>query len=252
MKIQDLNISVTSKSALKSIGLTTVEELAGQNYITLINKFPKHCNIEPIINELNTLGYLLPPSNEISIYEVPMSKRLQNTLIQNGIMYLSQLSSYPKEEILHFRNLGEKTAIELEQICQEYNIEIRSLLSIKECFNEYQFPSKIYPILFQNNIFSLDDLKNMTAHDLYHICQEDYCLTMQIYFILTKNGIILNEWQDKFIFEILPEKKAALLWKNHKISMLSQIPACNECTLKKILSSSSSFAAAMQELLPIR
>ena len=251
MKIQDLNISAASKSALKSIGLTTVEELEGQNYITLINKFPKHCNIEPIINELNTLGYLLPPNNEISIYDVPMSKRLQNTLIRNGVMYLSQLSSYPKEEILHFRNLGEKTAIELEQICQEYNIKIRSLLSIKEYFDKYQFPSKIYPMLFQNSIFSLDDLKNITANDLYHICQEDYCLTMQIYFILEKNGIILEKWQNKFIFEILPEKNAALMWKNHKISMLSQIPDCNECTLKKILASSASFAAAMKELLSI-
>lgn len=124
MKIQDLNISAASKSALKSIGLTMVSELAGQNYITLISKFPKNYNIEPLIDELNSLGYLLPPSNEISIYDIPMSKRLQNALIRNGVKYLSQLSSYPKEEILHFRNLGEKTILELEQICQEYNIEI--------------------------------------------------------------------------------------------------------------------------------
>lgn len=214
MKIQDLNISAASKSALKSIGLTMVSELAGQNYITLINKFPKNCNIEPVINELNTLGYLLPPSNEISIYDVSMSKRLQNALIRNGVMYLSQLSSYPKEEILHFRNLGEKTAIELEQICQKYNIEIRSMLSIKEYFDKYQFPSKIYPILFQNNISCLDDFKHITANDLYHICQDDYCLTMQLYYILTDNGILFDNWQDKYIFEILPEKNAALLWKS--------------------------------------
>ena len=249
MKIQDLNISAASKSALKSIGLTRVSELEGQNYITLINKFPKNCNIEPVINELNTLGYLLPPSNEISIYDVPMSKRLQNALIRNGVMYLSQLSSYPKEDILHFRNLGEKTAVELEKICQEYNIEIRSLLSIKECFDKYQFPSKIYPMLFQSNISCLDDFKHITANDLYHICQEDYCLTMQTYFILRKNGIIFDNWQDKYIFEILPEKNAALLWKKHNISMLSQVPNCNECKLKQSFSSSNSFAAVMKELL---
>ena len=95
MKIQDLNISAASKSALNSIGLTMVSELAGQNYITLINKFPKNYNIEPLISELNTLGYLLPPSDEISIYDVSMSKRLQNALIRNGVMYLSQLSRCP-------------------------------------------------------------------------------------------------------------------------------------------------------------
>ena len=251
MKIQDLNISAASKSALNSIGLTMVSELAGQNYITLINKFPKNYNIEPLISELNTLGYLLPPSDEISIYDVSMSKRLQNALIRNGVMYLSQLSSYPKEEILRFRNLGEKTVVELEQICQEYGIEMRSLLSIKEHFEKYQFPSKIYPLLFQNNISCIDDFKHTTANNLYHICQEDYSLTMQIYYILTENGIVFDNWQDKYIFEILPEKKAALLWKKHKICMLSQMPSCNEYELKQSLSSSNSFAATIKELLSI-
>lgn len=248
MNIQDLNISAAAKTALKSIGLTRVSELKGQNYITLIDKFPKNFNLEPIINELNSLGYLLPPSNEISIYDVPMSKRLQNALKQNGVMYLSQLTSHPKEDILHFRNLGQKTILELEQICQEYNIEIRSILSIKKYFDNYQLPSKIYPMLFRNNISCLDDFKNMTANDLYHICQKDYSLTMQSYFILVKNGILFDNWQDKFLFEILPEKNAALLWKKHKISMLSQMPNCSECMLKKTLSSSYSFAAAMKEL----
>ncbi len=251
MKIQDLNISAASKSALNSIGLTMVSELAGQNYITLINKFPKNYNIEPLISELNTLGYLLPPSDEISIYDVSMSKRLQNALIRNGVMYLSQLSSYPKEEILRFRNLGEKTVVELEQICQKYGIEMRSLLSIKEHFEKYQFPSKIYPLLFQNNISCIDDFKHTTANNLYHICQEDYSLTMQIYYILTENGIVFDNWQDKYIFEILPEKKAALLWKKHKICMLSQMPSCNEYELKQSLSSSNSFAATIKELLSI-
>ena len=180
-----------------------------------------------------------------------MSKRLQNALIRNGVMYLSQLSSYSKEDILHFRNLGEKTILELEQICQEYNIEIRSMLSIREYFDKYRFPSKIYPMLFQNNISCIDDFKHMTTNDLYLICQNDYSLTMQTYFILKENGIVFDDWQDKFIFEVLPKKNAALLWKKHKIYMLSQIPDCNEYILKESLSSSNSFAAAMKELLSI-
>ena len=200
---------------------------------------------------MNALGYLLPPSNEISIYDVPMSKRLQNALIRNGVMYLSQLSSYSKEDILHFRNLGEKTILELEQICQEYNIEIRSMLSIREYFDKYRFPSKIYPMLFQNNISCIDDFKHVTTNNLYLICQNDYSLTMQTYFILKENGIVFDDWQDKFIFEVLPKKNAALLWKKHKIYMLSQIPDCNEYILKESLSSSNSFAAAMKELLSI-
>lgn len=72
---------------------------------------------------------------------------------------------------------------------------------------------------------------------------------MQPYYILNENGIVFDDWQDKYIFEILPEKNASLLWKKHKISMLSQISDCSECTQKETLSSSYSFAAEMKELL---
>ena len=94
-------------------------------------------------------------------------------------------------------------------------------------------------------------LKHMTADDLYRICQKDYSLTMQSYYILKENGIVFDAWQDKYIFEILPEKNAALLWKKYKISMLSQMPSCNECKLKQSLSSSNSFSVAIKELLSI-
>lgn len=249
MEIQNLNISATSKSALKSIGLTTISQLEGQNYITLINRFPKNFNIEPLIHELNALGYLLPPLNETSIYDIPMSKRLQNSLLRNGVMYLSQLSSYPKEEILHFRNLGEKTAAELEQICQVYNIEIRSMASIKEYFDRYHFPPKMYFLLFKYNILHIEDFNHMTSRDLYHICQEDYCLTMQTYFILIENGITFDIWEDKYIFEILPEKETAFLWKKYEIYLLSQLPGCDEHILKRSFSTSSSFSSAIKKIL---
>ena len=249
MNIQDLNISATSKSALKSIGFTTVSQLEGQNYITLINRFPKNFNIEPLIHELNSLGYLLPPLNETSIYDTPMSKRLQNSLLRNGVMYLSQLSSYPKEEILNFRNLGEKTAAELEHICHVHNIELRSMASIKEYFDRYHFSPKIYSLLFKYNISHIEDFNHKTSHDLYHICQADYCLTMQTYFILVENGITFDIWEDKYIFEILPEKETAFLWKKYKIYLLSQLPDCDEHTLKQSLSTSSSFSSVIKKLL---
>lgn len=116
-KIQNTNISPTVKSASLSASFTKVSDLARHNYITLAKIFPKNCIVEPIINELNPLGYLLPPENEISIYDIPISSRLQNSLIGNNVMYLSQLSTIPKEEILQFCNLGDKTISELEQIC---------------------------------------------------------------------------------------------------------------------------------------
>ena len=115
--------------------------------------------------ELNSSGDILHSLFSLNLY--------------SGSQAAFQLSSHSKEDILHFRNLGEKTFIELEQICQEYNIEVRSMLSIKEYFDKYQFPSKIYSLLFQNNISCLDDFRHRTVYDLYVICNKDYCLAMQ-------------------------------------------------------------------------
>ncbi len=235
-KIQDLNISPTVKSALLSTGFTKISDLAGHNYITLAKIFPKNCLVEPIITELNPLGYLLPPENEISVYDIPMSSRLQNTLIRNNVMYLSQLSSIPKEEILQFRNLGDKTITELEQICQEHNIQIRTLSSLKEILNEYQFPAKIYPLFFKNGISCINDFNHKTSYDIYTICEQDYPLTMKAYFIFKKNGITLDDWDDKYIFEILPMRKADLLWKKHNVSTVSQFSDLTEQQLKEIIS----------------
>lgn len=249
IKIQDLNISPAVKSALLSTGFTKVSDLAGHNYITLAKIFPKNCIIEPIINELNPLGYLLPPENEISIYDISMSKRLQNTLIRNNVMYLSQLSAIPKEEILQFRNLGDKTITELEQICQEHNIQIRTLSSLKETFNEYQFPTKIYPLFFKNGISCINDFHHKTSYDIYTICEQDYPLTMKAYFIFKKNGIVLDDWHDKYIFEILPLRKTDLLWKKYNVSTVSQFSDLNEQQLKEIISDIPALSKTLDTIL---
>ena len=118
--IKDLKLSEGVKTALSwTLQITKVSELEGLNYLTFANKCPKGCNATAIANELNALGYLYPPENEISVNDIPMSKRLQNVLVYNNILYLSQLSIHPREEILKFRNLGEGTMPELDSICQK-------------------------------------------------------------------------------------------------------------------------------------
>lgn len=235
--IKDLNLSSEIKTALSwSLQITKVSELEGLNYLTLANKCPKNCNVLAIANELNSLGYLYPPENEISVSDIPMSKRLQNVLIQNNILYLSQLSLHPREEILKFRNLGESTMPELDSICEKYGIQIRSLAAIKEAFSDCHFPVTLHTKFFKNAIFSIDDLKNKTAHDLYVICGHDYALTMKTYYTLKKNGIILDEWEDKYLFEVLPKQKSDSIWKKYNITTMSQLADYNKAQLEEITS----------------
>ena len=95
--IKDLKLSEGVKAALSwTLQITKVSELEGLNYLTFANKCPKGCNATVIANELNALGYLYPPENEISVNDIPMSKRLQNVLVYNNILYISQLSLHPR------------------------------------------------------------------------------------------------------------------------------------------------------------
>lgn len=235
--IKDLKLSPEVKTALSwGLQITKVSDLEGLNYLTFANKCPKGYNSIAIANELNSLGYLYPPENEISVYDVPMSKRLQNVLIQNNILYLSQLSMHPREKILKFRNLGESTMPELDSICEKYDIQIRSIASIKEAFSNCHFPATLYTMFFKNAIFGTDDLKNKTAHDLNVICGHDYALTMKTYYTLKKNGIMLDEWEDKYLFEVLPKQKSDLMWKKYNIITMSQFNDYNEAQLEEITS----------------
>ncbi len=238
--IKDLNLSAEVKAALSwNLQITKVSELEGLNYLTFANKCPKNCNALAIADELNALGYLYPPENEISVNGIPMSKRLQNVLMRNNILYLSQLSTHPREEILKFRNMGESTMPELDSICEKYGIQIRSLSSIKEAFDSCHFPVALHTIFFQNNIFCMDDFKHKTAHDLYAICQRDYALTMKTYYTLKKNGVMFEDWEDKYLFEILPKKKSSLIWQKYEISTVSQLHACSKQQLEEIISAFS-------------
>ena len=78
--IDKLSLSSEIKLALRNIHITKVSDLDGLDYLTLAEKFPKGYNVTAIANELNSLGYLYPPENEISVYDISMSKRLQNAL----------------------------------------------------------------------------------------------------------------------------------------------------------------------------
>lgn len=190
--------------------------------------------MQNMLNKSNISQDLYPSEAEITVCDIPMSKRLQNILKRCNILYLSQLSSIPKEKILMLRNMGKCTMIELDNICQKYGVQIYSLSSIKKAFIGYRFPNVLYEIFFQNGIFCADDFKQKSADDLYFICKSDYMLTMKVYYALTENGVILNDWQDKYIFELLPKPKAVSLWQRYNISKRTQISNYSKAQQKKI------------------
>lgn len=247
--IQELYCSLHIKKALQEIHITKVSELKKYNCLTLANKLPKHYDKATIIRELNALGYLPSAENAISIYDIPISRQMKNIFLRNGIVYLSQLSTYPREEILQFRNVGKNAMLEIDNLCEKYGIQIRSLFPIKEAFSEFHFHKKMYPLFFRGDIFSVDDFRNKSAHDLYNICEQDYCLTMKTYHILKKNGVILCDWNDQYLFEILSQRKAIQLFEEYGIIAFSQLSDCGEQQLKVISDSVPALSSLIQKLL---
>ena len=182
--LQEHYDSIQFKKALQELHITNVSELKEYNCVSLANKLRTGYDKLMIIRKLNDLGYLPSDENAISIHDIPMSRKMRNILLRNGIVYLSQLSAYPREEILQFRNVGKNAMLEIDNLCEKYGIEIRSLSPIKEAFSEFPFHRKMYPLFFRGGIFSVDDIRNKSAHDLYNICEQDYRLTMKTYHIL--------------------------------------------------------------------
>ncbi len=233
LHIDDLKLSSHTKNTLHELGFTMVSDLEGQDYISLIliQKFPLKCHcVYSIIQELNDAGYLLPPDNAVSIYDVPMSKRLLHVLERNYFLYLSQLSLCPKEELACLRNLGEQTMIELEELCQAYHIELHSVQSIKESLAQYHLPftSRHYEILYKYNIASINDFNKITTHDLHIICQQYYYDTMKAYYILKDNGIVFQVWEDQYLFELLSGKIAQKISRKYHIETISKLRSCSE------------------------
>ena len=97
--IQEHYDSIHIKKALQELHITKISELKEYDCLTLANKLPRGYNKVMIIGKLNALGYLPSAENAISIYDIPISRMMKNIFLRNGIVYLSQLSAYPREEI---------------------------------------------------------------------------------------------------------------------------------------------------------
>lgn len=129
------------------------------------------------------------------------------------------------------RNMGERTMTELDNICQEYDVQIHLLSSIRNAFIECHFSNELLEMFLQNNIFCVDDFKKKSANDLYAIWGQRYTLTIQTYYTLKKNGILLNDWQD--IYKILSKFIVDKLLRKYNISKMSQFSDCDRTQLKK-------------------
>ena len=59
---------------------------------------------------------------------------------------------------------------------------------------------------------------------------------MKTYYTLKKNGVMFEDWVDKYLFEILPKKETSLMWQKYEISTVFQFSNYNKEQLKEMTS----------------
>lgn len=231
MGFSDNNIKILEEE-LPQYGFE-INDLDEKDYFVLLKILPHYYEASRMMAYLIEKGYMKADSL-FTIKNIQMSTRLKNILKNYHIFYLPQLKAYPKESICNFRNFGKVCLKELMEICADYGVEIRSIKEVKDSLQRYGFYRYLYLPFFNHGIFSLSDFKGKTTGDLYKICFGQYSLTMETYDILKKNGIKLREWEDVYLFEVLPYRQARRVYHKYNVMTVRELWGCSDKEIRKM------------------
>ena len=112
--------------------------------------------------------------------EIEMSSRLRNVLQRNGFISLNDLTEYPKEHFIKFRNMGQVTLQELYTLCDKQGIVLRSVEDLNDSENGIRFDDFLCIDAFKIGIKCKDDLKKFTLEELEQKCPKDKRLFIRL------------------------------------------------------------------------
>lgn len=237
--IENSPLSYYSKNILKMEGIKDISYLCRQDFNFLKDFFSRSRGRADVAIEMVKLGMITVPEDEIFIGSVEIPKNLFNILRQEGIWVLSQLLKYPIEKISQFRGIGTKTLKKLNDICEKHEIYLPTWEPIKENFRKYNLPLCFMEYFFYAGITSIEDFEHKTTWDIYNICKRNYWDTMKLYFLLKKNGVLLDKWEECFIFEILLQKQANSLNRYYNIKTIGELGNRSAAAIENIPSITS-------------
>jgi len=116
---------------------------------------------------------------------VQIFTKLRNVLARNGIIFVSQIGSYPKEAYLKIRCLGEGSYKELEGIYKKYGIKIPTLESLEKDLLLVSFQPSQLLALYKNNIRSAKDIEDFSMEELRSVYRYDKRLYNRICKVIT-------------------------------------------------------------------
>lgn len=164
----------------------------------------------------------------MNVADLPISTRLRNILIRNHISDLFKVSEYTPGQIIRFRNMGEKTYHELQDICADYGISLELPSSnphpvLPPALQHLRISHSTKQQWAENGIESISDFRFLNIESLYLICGNDYGSCMNSYYFLQKQGILLRSEEKKYLFEYFNSRLCNALWTQQKIKTLTEL-----------------------------
>lgn len=223
MNIADLNLSPHIIIFLQKNQFLTTESLEGKDYYTLSKLTANFWLLSETMMELNALGYLLPSNHEQSLVTLPMSTRLKNSLHNNGLFYLSELQFYTREEVLQFRNTGVQTLAELEQLCAQKDVQFYQFPNCPDPWKRKTFFWSFKKAFSRAQVKSFEEFNHKTVYELYLICDKNFSLTREVYYLFQKYGICFLPSAEAFTFEFMSETNSKKIYSTFKMTQMKDL-----------------------------
>lgn len=158
---------------IKEIGVKDIAELQGMSVTEFMDKYSHKHFSNICLNKLLEMGVVYVPEGELLVNELPVTTRLKNILLRNDVYVLSDIKKYAREEILRFRNLGEGTMHELDEVCEQAGIKITSLKEIEDRMLGMKFTGRQLTNMFHRHVLYPKDFLELTEEDVEYLTQLD-------------------------------------------------------------------------------
>lgn len=156
---------------LDEIGVKDISEVQGLSVSEFIEKYSQKHFRNICLDRLLEVGYVYVPGGEKLVTELPITTRLKNILLRNDVYILSDIVKYSREDIMKFRNLGEGTMKELEDICEQEGVHFISLHEIEDRMLGVKFSNRQLTKMFHLNILHPKDFLNVTDEEVEYLMQ---------------------------------------------------------------------------------
>ena len=128
------------------------------------------------------------PKN-VPISELKIAMRMKNALYHKGCNRLYDIERLSKDDILLFRNIGEKSYCELLEVCAAYGVILYGTEDLNELDQGIEFSYMQYCKLFDQGIKSKEDVQSKTLEELKEVAEGDG----DLYKLLSKLKALIHD-----------------------------------------------------------